>query len=303
MKAALSAALPKHIKVDKFIRVTLAALQSSPKVFECSQESILLSLMRAASYGLEPDGGVLGHGYLVPFWNSKARRMDCQFIPGYRGLVKLARNSGEVADVWAEVVYEADRFEYELGLEQTMKHKRNDEAVDVGPLKYAYAVARFRDGNVRFVVMNRREIEDIKSKTASRDREGNAFGPWVDHEPEMWKKTAVRRLAKMLPLSPDVAMAMDSEDREDNTLESFGLVVPSHDALTPPTPEDDSPGDTTETVDKGSLLDSIRSAASQLTTVEEVNRCRKGWADDISDVDTLDAMDLICNQRIKELKG
>lgn len=231
---ALAAAAPKHLSVPKLLRVALGAMQKNPKLLECTPESVLLSLLQSAAYGLEPDGGPLGQGYLVPFWNGKAKRLECQFIPGYRGLVKLARNSGEVADVWAEVVFECDmkapgHFSYELGLNQDLKHRRNDEATETGALRYVYAVARFRDGEKKFVVMNARDVEKIKAKSQSKDRDGKLFGPWLDHEPEMWKKTAVRRLCKMLPLSVEVQTKIMADESADET--GVGLRLPELPAL------------------------------------------------------------------------
>lgn len=214
MKKNLSAALPKHIPADRLIRVVLGAFQRTPKLLECSPESVLYSILQSAALGLEPDG-ILGNGYLVPYWNGKARRLECEFIPGYRGLCKLARQSGDVADVWAEVVFEKDQFDYELGLEQKLRHKRNDDVADPGAIKYAYAVARFRDGERKFIVLNRREIERIKQSTSSKDKQGNIIGPWVEHEAEMTKKSAVRRLCKMLPLSPEIQTKISSDSDGD----------------------------------------------------------------------------------------
>lgn len=229
---ALAAALPRTIRPERMIRVVLAAFQSNEKILNCTPETVLLSIMRAASMGLEPDGGAMGHGYLVPFWNGKKHRFDCQFIPGYRGLVKLARNSGEIADVWAEVVYEADQFDYELGLEQRLSHKRNDAVDDPGKLRYAYAVARFRDGEKKFVVMNRREVDAVKKRSASRDKQGNIVGPWLEDEPEMWKKTAIRRISKQLPLSPEAATVFSQEDTGESNvapaMPQFDLVGLTH---------------------------------------------------------------------------
>lgn len=213
-QSALSQTLPRHVSPARIIRVTLSAFQQRPKILECSPESVMLSLLRSAAMGLEPDGGPLGQGYLVPFWSGKNKRYECQFIPGYRGLVKLARNSGEIADVWAEVVYESDEFDYELGLEQKLRHKRNDAADDPGPLKFAYAVARFRDGEKKFVVMNRREVEKVKASSSSKNEQGEVVGPWREWEEEMWKKTAVRRLCKLLPLSVEVAQQIGAEDSD-----------------------------------------------------------------------------------------
>ncbi len=209
---SLRAILPRDVTPQRIVRVTLAALQSQPKLLQCSPQSVLLSLMQAAVVGLEPDGGPLGHGYLAPFWNGKAQRLECKFICGYRGLIKMARNSGEIADVWAEVVREGDEFSYELGLAPNMTHRRNDSTADPGALRYAYAVARFRDGERKFVVLNRAEIEAIKAVSPSRDKNGNLTGPWLDFEPEMWKKSAVRRLWKMLPLSADTQRHIAATD-------------------------------------------------------------------------------------------
>lgn len=211
-KRTIASVLPRHVSADRMVRVVLSAMQSNPGLLECDPGSVVLSVLRAAAYGLEPDGGPLGQGYLVPFWSGKNRRKECQFIAGYRGLCKLARNSGEVADIWAEVVYEADRFTYELGLNPTLNHVRDDDGKDPGALKYVYAVARFKDGNKRFIVMNKAEIEKIKAVSASKDKNGNLVGPWVDWESEQWKKTAVRRICKMLPLSVEDQSKVEHDD-------------------------------------------------------------------------------------------
>lgn len=221
---SLKQVLPRHVTSERIVRVVLAGMTQNPELLECTPETLMLSLMRAAAMGLEPDGGALGQGYLVPF-NVKVKQggqeiwqKQCQFIPGYRGLVKLARNSGEVADVWAEVVYEKDEFDYDLGLDQKLTHKRNDEVADPGPLKYVYAVARFRDGEKKFVVMNKREIEKVKGSSKSS---GSRFSPWTAWEEEMWKKTAVRRLCKLLPLSVEASQAIGHDDESESSPPSF----------------------------------------------------------------------------------
>lgn len=203
-QSTLRAALPRTLRPERMVRVVLSAMQTNPDILECEPHTVLLSIMRAATMGLEPDGGVLGHGYLVPFWNSKNRRKECQFITGYRGLCKLARNSGEVVDVWAKVVHETDDFEFDEVENKPIRHKRNYSA-EPGRIIGAYAAARFRDGYTRFEYMTAHEIEEIKAKTASKTREGKIVGPWTSHEGEMYKKTVVRRLAKYLPLAPETS--------------------------------------------------------------------------------------------------
>lgn len=244
---SLAAALPRHISPGRMLRVVLAAFQSNSDILNCTPESVLLSILQAAACGLEPDGGPLGQAYLVPF------KGKCQFIPGYRGLVKLARNSGEVADVWAEVVYEKDTFEYELGLNQKLIHKRDDKSDDPGPLVFVYAVARFRDGEKRFVVLNRRQVRAIKNASPSA---GSDYSPWKKWEAAMWQKTAVRQLAKLLPLSVEVATQVGAEDTPLDAPKLDGIDL----ALDMPAIEDHSGEGNSENLDaiaelKGQAID------------------------------------------------
>lgn len=238
-QASLKATLPKHVSADKIVRLVMGSFQTNPKLLECTPESILFSVMQSAALGLEPSGGVLGQGYLVPFYSSKDRRFLCQFIPGYRGLCKLARQSGEVQQIWAEVVYEKDQFTYSMGLSPDIKHVRNDKEADPGPMTHVYAVARFTDGTPQFIVMNRREVEAIKKSTKSKDKQGNIFGPWADHEPEMWKKTAIRRLCKQLPLSVEAQTLMQQTESNDGV----SMLAAAFEALPGPGEDDQEPID------------------------------------------------------------
>lgn len=234
-QAAVKQAIPKHMDAGRFLRVVLSSFNRNPKLMDCTPESVLLSILTAAAYGLEPDGGPVGHGYLIPRWNGKAKRLECNFEPGYRGLVKLARNSGEVANVTAEVVRVGDFFEYEKGLEPKLKHKPDDSSTELKPVTHAYAVARFRDGEKEFIVMNRAELDRIKNMTSSKDKEGNIWGPWVDHESEMQKKTAVRRISKLLPLSVEIQNRINSDEDPSRITE---ILTPSLPALELDIPED-----------------------------------------------------------------
>lgn len=264
---ALRATLPKHLSAERLIRVVLSSMQNSPEILKCIPESIILSILRAASMGLEPDGGPLGQGYLVPFWNSKRNCKECQFIAGYRGLIKLARNSGEVADVTAEVVYDKDEFKYSLGLDPTLIHNRNDIASDPGPLKYVYAIARFRDGQKKFVVMNRREMEQIKDSSASRNKKGELVGPWVDWEAEMWKKSAVRRLAKLLPLSVEIKSNIEIEEASKPSFENaLTFNVAETTALVPY----DDPAEDVEETEQTSLDESFAAYQTEMLAAPDV---------------------------------
>lgn len=202
-----AAVLPQTFKVEKLIQVALAAIGRTPKLALCTPASVLRSLMIAAQLGLDPSG-VLGSGYLVPFWNTKLSRYEAQFIAGYRGLIDLARRSGEVTNVEAHVVYGKDQFEYRLGLDPILNHVPVLDP-DPGSPRCAYVVIRLKDSPVPLVeIMSHTQIEEIRK----RSRAGNE-GPWVDNWHEMARKTVTRRGLKYAPLSVEAAHALAIEDR------------------------------------------------------------------------------------------
>jgi len=208
-KGAIQAILPKHLSAERILKVAMVAASRNPTLMECDQLSILRAVMVAAQLGLEPDGP-LGHAYLVPFRNSRANRMEAQFQIGYRGLIALARRSGEIESIEAHVVHEGDEFECSFGLQGVLRHVPAWDAKTVGELRAAYAVARLKGGAVQYEVMTRSQIEGIRA----RSRSGNT-GPWVSDFDEMARKTVVKRLCKYLPLSVELAQAVTADNAEE----------------------------------------------------------------------------------------
>ena len=196
MKPQLLAALPSHIKPDRLIRIILTTVQRTPELLECTPESLLGSLLQCAQLGLEPDG-VLGQAYLVPFRNWKNNnRKEVQLIPGYKGLIKLAYQSGEVGHITARVVRAKDKFQYWYGLNEGIEHEPH-RGSDAGEMVACYAWAKIKgvEGK-QFVVLERWEVDAIRERAKASDK-----GPWVTDYDEMAKKSALRRLCKMLPAS------------------------------------------------------------------------------------------------------
>jgi recombination protein RecT len=205
MMEQLAAAAAKAMDPDRLIRVALVAMAKQPVLLTCSQESIALALMESGSLGLAPTG-VLGEAYLVPYWNKNKSMNEAQLQIGYRGLVKLARRSGTVFNVVADVVREGDFFEWEKGLTPRLVH-RPAQSGSRGPLTYAYATAWVKEGPPPFDVMDAEEIEAIRQRSKAKDS-----GPWVTDYFEMAKKTVIRRLCKSLDLSADAELAIAHDD-------------------------------------------------------------------------------------------
>ena len=96
----LAQLVPKHLTVERLMKVAVGALMKSPNLQKCTPTSLMNCFIGAAEVGLEP-GGVLGHAYLVPYGDTAT------LIIGYRGLIELMRRTGELASIRCVVVHEA----------------------------------------------------------------------------------------------------------------------------------------------------------------------------------------------------
>lgn len=245
------AMLPPHVKAqkEKFFAMIVQAVANDEKLLGCSPNSLLKATIEAADLGLSLNKN-LKEGDILPVWSPDGT--VAQFRPRYMGLMKLAKQSGEVKDIWAKVVYEKDTFEYDEGVDRILAHKpfraptvreflrqklgrdalTNEvvayhkdkdlqaeyaEACDKGELIYGYCVWILPDGTKAFEVMDREKVH--KSRAKSEGYKAFTAGkikstPWVTDEEEMWRKTAVRLASKYMPMSSDKFRAAVSLDEQ-----------------------------------------------------------------------------------------
>jgi recombination protein RecT len=202
MKPQLAVALPPHLSADRLVRVVVIVLQANPALLDCERASLYRSVMTCAQLGLEPDG-VLGQAWLVP------SRGKVQLVPGYRGFIALARNSGLIVSINAQAVHRNDHFEYAYGLNERLEHV--PAAGPRGEITHFYAYVKFQDGGHHFDVLSRDEVDAIRDRSEGYQayRAGKAEdSAWVTGYAEMGKKTVIRRIAKYLPLSVQKAAAL-----------------------------------------------------------------------------------------------
>lgn len=201
-KNQMAMALPKTLTADRLTRIVMTEFRKNPALLRCDQQSLFGAVLQCAALGLEP-GSALGHCYLLPYGKT------CQLIIGYRGMIDLARRSGQIVSLSAYVVHEADDFHYELGLHPDIRHVPSPSA-DRGPVIYVYAVAVLKDGGVQFEVMSRAEVESVRSRSKAGKSD-----PWVSDWDAMAKKTVIRRLFKYLPVSIEAVRATEIDERAD----------------------------------------------------------------------------------------
>lgn len=229
-KKQIALALPKHLTPDRLMRVALTAMSKNPKLLECTPTSLLGAVVQSAQLGLEPDGA-LGEAYLIPFAKNYKdekgnwqRKMECQFMPGYRGIAKLVRNSGDVISIMAKEVCANDFFEFEYGINERLVHK--PAMKDRGETIYFYCYVRLKDNGFQFEVMSKEEVDLIKyqayrkNNPKSRDKGNSEIeklidGVWKDFYTEMARKTVFKKLSKYLPMSVEAAKAFEIEENRE----------------------------------------------------------------------------------------
>ncbi|MEH6474444.1 MAG: recombinase RecT [Sneathiella sp.] len=204
MRPQMLQALPDHITADRMMRVLLGTIQKNPKLLECNRASLYSAISTCSVLGLEPDG-IMGQAHLVPF------KGVVQFIPGYQGLIALARNSGEVKSIMAEAVHENDHFFYQFGINDVLEHRPVDK--ERGEITHFYAIAKFNDGGHHWIVMSREDVEKIRNNSPAY-KSNTTSSPWAAHFGEMGKKTAIRRLAKYLPMDTQKANSRNRDRTE-----------------------------------------------------------------------------------------
>lgn len=201
-KMRLQLVAASHMKPERMMRLISGAIRTTPKLAECDPMSLLGGLMTCAGLGLEPNT-IMGHAYLIPFKNGKKGITEVQLVVGYKGLIDLARRSGHITSISAHVHYSDDElWEYREGTSACLDHVPGPQE---GQKLHAYAITTFRDGGHAYVVLPWSKVMKIRDgsqgwQTAVRFN-NKAKSPWSTHEDEMAKKTAIRALAKYLPLS------------------------------------------------------------------------------------------------------
>lgn len=211
MEPEIKKALPSVITPERFTRMALSALNNTPKLKECSQLSFLAAMMNAAQLGLEPNTP-LGQAYLIPYKNKG--KLECQFQIGYKGMIDLVYRNEQVQMIQAQIVYENDYFEYELGLESKLVHR---PALDNrGEMTLVYALFRLKNGGYGFEVMSREDI--IKYAEKYSQGINSSYSPWKSNFEDMAKKTVIKRVLKFAPLKTDFLRAMATDETIKNEI-------------------------------------------------------------------------------------
>lgn len=195
----------------KFLSGVMSSVQRTPKLLECSPDSLINSFMTMAQLELMPSG-ISGEAYVLPY-NSKTKGMEAQFQLGYQGLVTLFYRAG-VRSIVAEIVYANDKFSITNGV---ISHEYDAFDDDRGKAKGAYAIVELQAGGKVSKTMSEKEILTIAKKFS---KSYGGFGPWSeDQDPQkwMWRKTVLKQVAKLVPKNETIFKAI-AEDNKDSII-------------------------------------------------------------------------------------
>lgn len=204
MKEQFKSALPPHISPDKFVRVVMTAVSQNKDLVDADRNSLFASCLKSAADGLLCDGREAA----LTIFKDKSGSKIATYMPMTAGILKKIRNSGELSSITAQIVYGKDSFKYYVDADgEHINHEPNlfgDRGSPIG----VYALAKTKDGGVYIEVLTVQQVEAIKKVSRSAQ-----YGPWSGpFEHEMWKKSAIRRLSKRLPMSTDIDATLHADD-------------------------------------------------------------------------------------------
>lgn len=196
MRAQIEAVLPATVGFDRFARVTLTAVQVAPDILNCERRSLMRACIEAASDGLLPDGN---EGAIVPFKNKDGQK-EAEWIPMVWGLVKLVRQSGELAELVAHIVFQSDTYRHWFDDDGEHLNFEPEDGADKGEPRLVFAYAKTKDGARYYEVIEWNEILTKFIPLSKAKAEGT---PWKVWPIEMAKVRALKRLSKRLPMSDE----------------------------------------------------------------------------------------------------
>ena len=212
MEQQFADAVAQGLSPKTLVRDAITAVRSVPELADCSKDSFFGALMTAAQLGLRPNVGSLGHGWVVPRWNGRAQRLEAQWQLGYQGMVELAYRSRLVEKITAHTIYDGEPHRIAWGTEDVLMHEPVQDQGLRGEMLWHYAVVWLKTGGVIWNAITEAEARDTMRGYGPKNRQGANVGPWVQNYLPMARKTALRGLWRYMPKTPELSLAMATDE-------------------------------------------------------------------------------------------
>ena len=205
-------ALPEGMRPERLVRIALTCIRQNPALANCTPESFVGALLVSAQLGLEP---MAGRAYILPFFNNKTGKQEAQFLVGYKGLADLFYRHNKAINLSWGIVHKNDEFSFEYGSHSDLRH-RFQLGAERGEVVAYYVMAELQGGAKPFMVMSREDcLAHGRKHSKTFDQKTKTFyasSPWFKEEDAMCLKTVLIQLAKLLPLSVDLARAISADE-------------------------------------------------------------------------------------------
>lgn len=226
-----------NLSEPDFLREVSFAIQhlhKSPYLQKAEPTSVLKAVMNLAQVGLTLNP-ISKFAALVPRYNNQTKQVECVLEPMYQGLAKLLTDSGTVTNIQCHVVYEGDDFVFDYSSpDQVVKHKPYFTiGKEKGKLICVYSKAFLSDSSIHSEIMSYQDVCDIRDRSESYKayKDGKTKSCiWVSDEPEMCRKTVIKRHYKYLPKSGGLdklekAIELDNQVNGFEEEVDFGMVT------------------------------------------------------------------------------
>jgi phage RecT family recombinase len=213
VKEALASYLGGPEKISKFVGAMRMCFMKNPKLNKCTKASLAGVFLDCVSWSLFPSP-VTGEAYVIPYGDTAT------FQLGYQGMVTLGYRAG-LKMIDAHIVYSKDEFKHSFGLKPTLLHEPDPFAEDRGEPIGAYAMAILESGESVFKVMGKEAIFKFREKSQGWKNDNKykkKDSPWQEiNDPQlnMWKKTCIKQLFKLLPKSSILQQAIAADTKGD----------------------------------------------------------------------------------------
>ncbi|QGH64189.1 recombinase RecT [Serratia proteamaculans] len=185
--------LPSHVSFEKFTTAAAVALANNSDLLGANRQSVINALSSCAKDGLIPDNR---EAALIVYKTKNANGQwipKAQYLPMIDGVMKRARQSGEVSVIATRAWYKNDQFR--VWMDEDGEHIFYEpNLLDRGELVGTFAYAKMKSGELQFEVMNLDDIEKVRAASKNSDK-----GPWVDWYESMARKSVMHRLCRRLP--------------------------------------------------------------------------------------------------------
>ena len=219
-----NALLPPDITTEQFRAGLWLELTGRAGLKDCSIDSLRTCIVEAAQDGMLPGRDCV----FLPFAQKGSPSKRATKVDQYPGLQRALERTGKVVHSWAAPVCENDECDFNRFLPQPIHREAMTMGKPPGKELFYYGAILFKDGHCAFETISLEAIDAVR-----RSAPAHEAGPWRDWPEMMKRKTALKRVCKYVPVTPEIVRMVEADDarmqqdipaerHQQNIIELFG---------------------------------------------------------------------------------